>query len=120
MCLKKIEVPIQIVISHSDTHARLRHAVIIQRDAPEDPLFAKGAIMVVHEKEAWSGITSDVNVRPAIFIEIGRHNRHAVTQSRLRDARALAHISERPVAIVSIEPMPAGGQPARPARNGNS
>src|SRR5713226_1180093 len=69
VCLKKIEVPVQIVIPHSDTHARLCHAVIVQRDAPQDSLFAKSPIVVVHEKEARSGIASDVNVWPAIFIE---------------------------------------------------
>src|SRR5712692_1288282 len=114
-----IEIPIQIVIPHSDTHARLCHAIIVQRDAPQDSLFAKSPIVVVHEKEARSGIASDVNVWPAIFIEIGSCNRQAVTRGRLRDTCTLAHISERPVAVASIEPMPAGGQPARPTRDGN-
>ena len=71
-------------------------------------------------RESLRSLVAYCQVGNSIFIEIGCYNRHAVTRSRLRDARALAHISERPVAIVSIEPMPAGGQPARPARDWNS
>src|SRR5438034_4419816 len=117
--LEDIEVPIQIIIAHCDAHARLRQAVVVQGHAPQKALFAKRSIVVVHEKKARSGIASDVNVRPAIFIKIGCYHRQTVTRSHLRDARGFTYIRERPVAVVSIKPVTAGGQPARPARDRN-
>src|SRR5207253_6285960 len=74
---------------------------------------------LVHEKKARGGVASDVNIRPAIFIKIGCCHRQTVTRSHLRDARGFTYIRERPVAVVSIKPVPAGGQPARPARDRN-
>src|SRR5437899_7178999 len=60
-----------------------------------------------------------LTVAAAIFIKIGCCHRQTVTRSHLRDARGFTYIRERPVAVVSIKPVPAGGQPARPARDRN-
>src|SRR5205823_6231556 len=45
MRLEDIEVPVQIVVTHSNAHAGLRHPVVVQGNATQDALFAKGSIV---------------------------------------------------------------------------
>src|SRR5882724_4462113 len=114
---ENIEVATEIVITHSNAHARLFLAIVAHGNATQDPLFAKRSVVIVHEEQARSGIASDVDIGPAIFIEIGSYNRHTVTRGSFCDARRLAYVGESSVAIISIEPMSARRQASRPARD---
>src|SRR5436190_23910223 len=49
--LEEIEVSVQIVVPDSDAHSRLLAAVLTQRDAAQHTLFAKGAVVIVHEQQ---------------------------------------------------------------------
>ena len=51
--LKKIEMPVEIIIADADSHPGLFHSVFIQSDATRDAFFAERSVMVVHEKQTW-------------------------------------------------------------------
>src|SRR6266496_1392932 len=111
---------VKIVVADSDTHAGLLHTIIAHGSATQDPLFLERPIMIVHEEQTRRGIAGHINVRPAIFVEIGGDSRQSVTRSRSCDAGSLTDIRKRPIAIVSIKPVPASRQAARPTRNGEA
>jgi hypothetical protein len=112
--------PVKIIIANSDSHARLFLAIVTEGHAAQHALLPKRTIMVIHEKQAGRGIASDVDIRPAILVEIRRDDRHAIALSELCDACFLADIGKGAVTIVSVEGMSAGGKAAWPAFDGNA
>jgi hypothetical protein len=111
--------PVEIIIANADSHASLFLAIITERDAAQHALFAKRAIMVIHKQQAGRGIASDVDIRPAILIEVRGNNGHAIALSELRDACFLADIGKRAVTIVSVQGVSASWKATRPAFNRN-
>src|SRR6185437_7600663 len=73
------------------------------------------AVVAVIEIEARRGIASDVNVGPAIVIEIGRYRGHAVTASCLCNARSFADVLKVPFTVVVKKIATAWDQSARAA-----
>ena len=105
MRLEQIEVAVEIVIAHADAHSGLFLAVFAERHAAHHTLFAKSSVVVVHEKQAGSGIAGHVDIGPAIFVEIRGNHRHSVASSQRRNPGLHAHVRESAVAIVAIERM---------------
>ena len=116
MRFENIQAAVQIVIADAHAHAGLLHAVFIQRDAAFEAHLGERAVVIVPEQEAGRGIASHVDVGPAVVIEIGRNRGHAVTAFRLGNARFLADIGERAVAVVVIETR-RGREASRADRN---
>src|SRR5438270_585747 len=61
-----------------------------------------------HEKQTGSGIARHVDVRPTIFIKVGRDYRHAITWRSPINAGTLTHIRESTIAVVAIKGMLSG------------
>ena len=70
---------------------------------------------VVAEQPARRGIARDVDVGPAVVVEVGRHGGHRVRPGRRRDAGLPAHVGERAVTVVVKQFDESGGQAARTA-----
>ena len=85
--LEEIEVTVEIVVADADAHAGLLGAVIAERDAPHDALLAKRPVVVVDEQQARRRVAGHVDVGPAVFIEVGGDDGHAVRLGRLRRCR---------------------------------
>ena len=90
--------------------------------------------MIVAIEQARSAVARDVDVRPAVVVEIGRRRAHPVgsgrppvgadedhrgRSTRLRNPRRFRHVGEGPVAAVAIEAIGAAGIAERPARDGD-
>src|SRR4029077_20387458 len=120
MSLEQVEMPVKVIVSDAQTHAGLFGAVVAQGQSPHDALFAEGAVVIIHEKQAGGGIAGNVDIRPTVFVEIGGHNGHAITFRRGRDPGLLADVGKRSIAIVAIKRMPAHRQPARTTLHRNS
>ena len=90
--------------------------------------------MIVPIQLAWRRVARDVDVRPAVIVEIRCRRAHAVRPrrapvaadehhrrrtARARDAGRLGHILERAVAAIAIEQVGAAGVAERTARHGN-
>jgi hypothetical protein len=112
--------PVEIIIANADSHASLFLAIVTERDAAQHTLFPKRTIMVIHKKQAGRGIASDVDIRPAILIEVRGNNGHAIALRELRDAGFLADIGKRAVTIVSVKGVSARGKATGPAFNRNA
>src|SRR6266851_4353538 len=94
---------VEVVIANPDPHARLLFAIIAECNAAQNSLFAKRSVVVVHEQQTRSGIASNINVWPAVFVQISSHHSHAVALFGLRDACLQADIGKRTVPSVFVE-----------------
>ena len=115
MGLEDVEVAVEVEIADPDPHAGLLHAVFVERDAALEAGLGERAVVIVAEEEAGRGIAGDVDVRPAVVIEIGRDRGHAVAALGFGDARRIADVRERAVAVVVVERDRPGGKSARAA-----
>ncbi len=114
--LGDIEKTVAVVIRHGDPHAGLQLSVGVIGDARGIvPLFKSAVVFVAVQHEARCLVACDVNVLPAIVIEIGRDHAQAVACARSENARLLRNVGERPVSVVVIERIVPQGQAVRPA-----
>src|SRR5580693_10079211 len=111
--------PVEVIVANANPHPRLFFSVIAERYPSHHSLFAKRSVMVVHEEQTGGGIASNVDVGPAIFVQIRRHDGHAIALCSRSDAGLLADVGKRPVAVVSVERMVPRGKPPRSALDGN-
>ena len=82
--------------------------------------FPKSSIMIVHKEQTGRGVAGDVDVSPAIFVQVSRDHRHAVAFGGAGNTGLFTYIGEGSVAIVMVEGMSAGGQAARSAFHRNT
>ena len=85
-----MEVAVKPEVAHTDAHAGLDHAVLAQRDAVLQSLLGKRAVVIVAEEEARGRVPGDIDVGPAVVIEVGRDRSESVPAVRLPDPRLLA------------------------------
>src|SRR6266849_3063979 len=76
--LDDIEPAITVVIADADAHAALRRAIFIEGAADFRADFSEGAILVVAIDTAGYGVAGDVNVGPAVVVEVGRRDTETV------------------------------------------
>jgi len=113
MGFEEVQVAVEVIITDADAHASLLVAIVAEGHATENAFFAERAVVIVHEQQAGSGIASDVDIRPAILVEIGGDHGHAVALGKSGDAGLLADVSEAAITIVAIQGMMTGGKAAR-------
>ena len=77
--LKRSRLPSQIEVADGHAHARLLLTVLVQGDAAFERIIVECAVVAVVKEEAGSGIAGDVDVGPAVVIEVGCHRGHGVT-----------------------------------------
>src|SRR5205823_4142382 len=70
MRLEQIEVSVQVIIADANPHARLLHAIVAQGRTAQHAFFAKSSVTIVHEQKTWSGVASDIDVLPSVFVKI--------------------------------------------------
>ena len=73
------------------------------------------AVVVVAVEDTRGRVAGNVNIGPAVVIEVRRHRSKRVMARRLQDAGLLRHVGKRAVAVVVIQDVGRGGQAARPA-----
>src|ERR1017187_1263144 len=120
MRFEDIEVAIEGVVADADAHTRLLTTIVAERDAALNSFFFECAVVLIHEEETWRRVADDIDVRPAILVEVRRDYGHTVTGPGLRESSCFRHVGEGAVAIVAIKRMPAEGQAARAAVDGHS
>ena len=77
-----VEPTISVIVSHPDTHAGHRCTVLVEGTAGWDSNFAECAVMIVVVEQTWRSIASDIDVRPAIVVEVGCGGTHSVRSHR--------------------------------------
>src|SRR6267378_811085 len=99
----EIEVAVEIVIGGGDAHAGLGLAIGAESAAGFHGDVGEGAVFFILIEGAGGGIVGDVNVRPAIVVEIGGEHTEAVGAVGLQNAGFFADVGEGAVTIVVIQ-----------------
>ena len=76
--LDQIQIAIHVIICSRDTHAGLRFTIGAQRAAGFDGDVLELAVLLVLVEGAGGGVIGNVNVGPAVVVEIGGQNAQAV------------------------------------------
>src|SRR5208337_1051331 len=97
---------VQIEVADGYSHSRFFSAVITQRHTALDSLFFECPVLLIDEQEAWCRVAGNIDVRPAVLVEVGRRDGHAVAGPRLRNARLDADVGKGPIPVVFVKGMP--------------
>ena len=84
--LDEIEIAVEIVIGGGDSHPGLRLAVGAESAARFQCNVREGAVFFILIKSARGGIVGNINVGPAIVVEIGGKHAKAVSAVGFEDA----------------------------------
>src|SRR5205807_902982 len=103
MGFENIDVAISVEIADPETHSSLLAAILIQRNTAFQAALGEGAIAIVSEQQAGRRVARDVNIRPAVPVEIGGSRGERVIRLDRQDTGGLAHVSKRPVSVVVVQ-----------------
>src|SRR5260370_41255469 len=70
--LDNVEASVAIVVDGIGSHAGLLAASVVEGDAGLDGNFCESSVVVVVKEQAGSGIAGDVDVGPAVVVEVER------------------------------------------------
>jgi len=113
----EIEIAVKIVIGSGNAHAGLGLTVGAERTTSFDGDVRECAVLFVLIERARGGVVSDVNVRPAIVVEIGGEDTETERAIGFEDAGFFADVGERAVAVIVIENVFSAVEPGRAAGN---
>src|ERR1019366_1414504 len=111
---------VEVVVADPNPHASLFLTVFTECNTARDPLLLEFPVMLVHEQQARSRVAGNVDVRPAVFVEVRSHHGHVVAVPCRRDARLLTYIREGSVTFVPIKRVPSRRHTPRAAVHRNS
>ena len=78
VCLDQIDVAVEVKVSDADSHASQRLARPAERNAAQQGLLAKRAVMIVHQQQARRGVAGDEDVWPSVFVDVTGDRSEAV------------------------------------------
>ena len=120
MRLKDIEGAVEVVVADGQPHACLFVPVLVHRHATKQSFFGKRAVTVIHEEKTRRRVTGDIDVGPAVVVEVGGDGRHGKRAAGLINPRLDADIAESSVTVVVIQRAAAGRQPPGSANHRHS
>src|SRR5579871_746655 len=100
-----------------DPHASLFRTIFVVGHTGAPTNFSKCPIMVVVIKQAGRGITSDINIRPAITIEVSGQRGESVAGGSLGHSRFCRDIRKCPISFIAIQSIHSCLEPAWAAEN---
>src|SRR5690349_4448881 len=104
--LEDIQVAVVVEIADAQSHAALFAAVLVESDPSLESALGEGSVVVVAEEQARRSIAGDIDVGPAVAIEIGGSGGQGIVRFYGENAGLLADVRESAVAVVVIEAMP--------------
>src|ERR1700722_10727922 len=113
--LNHVERSIAVVISDRNTHAGLRLRLGRKRGTAFNGYVTKGPILLIQVERCRRGIIGDVDIGPAVVVEVGSRHAEAVGANRRPHTGFLTHVGKGAVAVVVIEQILSSGQTRRPA-----
>ena len=76
--------------------------------------------MIVLKQNARFGVYRNINIRPAIIIEVIRHRSNGITRARFQNAGLFGDVGKRAIAIVAIQNVGVAGKTPWPAHDGHA
>src|SRR5580704_5734745 len=120
ICFENVEPAVAVVICNAHAHPGLLMAIFAVRAASDHRDVRERAVVIVVEKNAGLRIDGDINIRPAIVIEIIGNGRNRIARAWLHDARLYGDVRESSIAVVVIEQIGVPGKATRTAHGGNA
>src|SRR5207302_8646362 len=118
--LENVKPSVAVIIGDRDTHSGLFVAVLTVRAAGDHRDIGKRAVVVVVEEDAGFGVHGDINIGPAVVVEIIGDGGDGIPRARLEDSRLCGDIGKGAVAIVAEEDVGVPGSAARTAHYGDA
>ena len=115
--LDDIERSVPVVVSDGDAHTCLRLSLSGKRGAALDGNIAERPVHLVQVERRRRRIVSDVNIRPAVVVQVRRRNAETVGAHGGPHAGFLAHIGEGSVTVVVVQDVASAGQAGWSARD---
>src|SRR6266404_659211 len=103
MSLEDVQKPVAVIVTDGHAHPRLRLAVFVVSRSGFDRNVGECAVAVIAVEDARSRITGDVEVRPAVVVEVGDDRGHCIVLAYLAYTRSIRDVSERSVPVVVIK-----------------
>src|SRR5579863_1893055 len=115
--LHDIQGAIASQIADTDAHSGLLHSVFAQGYSAFHAFFRERTIVLVSKQKTRGGITSDIDIGPAVVIKVRRYHGETVSRAHLADSCRGAHVTKRAVPIVGVQRVAAIRKPARSAKH---
>src|SRR5207344_276747 len=103
------EMSVAVVVPCVDTHPGLRPAIAAQCDAGFQAFLSKGAIPIVMKQQVGGGVVPDVDVGPAVVVQISKQHAKSVV-SRVLDAGRLSDVCKGAVTVIVVEHVGFAGE----------
>src|SRR5215469_7699273 len=115
ICFDNVETASVVIVSGRNAHTRLWLSIRTESHSCQNGNIFKFSVFAVLIESAGGRVIGDINVRPAIVIEVGHQYSQAVGPRGCSDAAGFRDISEGAVAVVVIKDVAATFQTRRPA-----
>ena len=109
---------VAVAIFGVDAHARLGLTSLVERGPGGFGGVLECTVPLVEEEKVGVHVVGDVEVDPAVAIEVGGDDPKSVAVGTA-DARLLGHVGESPVAVVAVEEMLDGSDVPRRTEDGH-
>ena len=110
-----VEQAVAVEVTDGDAHAGLGFAIGRVGDAAFDGFVLEGAVALVAIEGGGGGVVGDIDVGPAVVVEIGDGYREAVGADGVEDAGLFRDVGEGAVAVVAVEDVLAAVETGRSA-----
>ena len=115
--LENVKAPITVVVADRRSHARLLAPVFIERRARSYTDVGESAVAIIAIENARGAVASDINIGPAIVVEVESRNAERVVAVGLVDVRFLGNVLESVVAAIAVQDVLRPRESARPAHH---
>src|SRR5216684_1594874 len=115
--LDQVEISVQIIVGGGNSHAGLRLAVGTQGAASLDGDVLKFPVLLVLIESAGRGIVGNINVGPAVVVEVGGEHSQTVGAVGTENSRSFGNVAERSVSVIVVENVLSSLQSGRAARH---
>src|SRR5580704_10277612 len=105
------------IIIRRDAHAGLHGALFVEGNTGHFAEFGESSVLIVVIEKIWRCVTSDIDIRPSVTVEISRQRGETITTGSPRDSGGSRDISECAVAVVVIKRVDAHFEAPRSAHN---
>src|ERR1700688_4386768 len=91
------------VIGDRQSHACLHSPILVESHSCLFAYVGERSITVVVVQDVGAGIASDIDIGPAITVEVGRDRGQAVTSGSAQNAGFLRNVRECAIAVIVIK-----------------
>src|SRR5208282_3879090 len=117
---ENVEPAVTVVVGHSHTHSGLLMAILAIGATCDHGDIRERAVVIVVEEDARLRIDGDINIRPAIVVEVVGNGRDGIARAGLQDTGLFGGIGESSISVVVIKEVGVSRKTARAAHGGNA